>query len=313
LRGRTIIIAAGALQSPAMLMRAGIGPARDLAALGIEVRADLPGVGANLQDHPAVSVACHLRPSARQRPALRPAPNLALRYDSKLEGCGPSDMYISVTNKTSWHPLGRRLGALVVCIYKPYSRGRVSIQSEAPNASPRVEFNLLSDRRDLKRLAAGVAFAAEIYRTPELRSAVDEVFPTSYSERVRSLNRLSRGNWLRASLGALSLAGPAALRRYMLFNVISPGERIEALTAESARLENWIRQRATPFYHPVGTCRMGHADDPGTVVDPECRVRGVEGLRVIDASIMPTLTRANTNLTTIMIGEKMADRLAAFD
>jgi 5-(hydroxymethyl)furfural/furfural oxidase len=275
------------------------------------VRADLPGVGANLQDHPAVSVACHLRPSARQRPALRPAPNLALRYDSKLEGCAPSDMYVSVTNKTSWHPLGRRLGALVVCVYKPYSRGRLSLQSTDPVASPRVEFNLLSDHRDLVRLASGVAFAHEIYRTPELKAAVDEVFPTSFSERIRRLNRLSRGNWLRASLGALSLAGPAALRRYMLFNVISPGERIETLTADAGRLENWIRQRATPFYHPVGTCRMGRADDPGAVVDSECRVRGIEGLRVVDASIMPTLPRANTNLTTIMIGERMADRLAA--
>jgi len=310
-RGRTIVIAAGALQSPAMLMRAGIGPARDLAALGITVRADLPGVGANLQDHPAVSVACHLRPRARQRPALRPAPNLALRYDSKLEGCAPSDMYVSVTNKTSWHPLGRRLGALVVCVYKPYSRGRLSLQSTDPVASPRVEFNLLSDHRDLVRLASGVAFAHEIYRAPELKAAVDEVFPTSFSERIRRLNRLSRGNWLRASLGALSLAGPAALRRYMLFNVISPGERIETLTADAGRLENWIRQRATPFYHPVGTCRMGRADDPGAVVDSDCRVRGIEGLRVVDASIMPTLPRANTNLTTIMIGERMADRLAA--
>jgi choline dehydrogenase-like flavoprotein len=97
----------------------------------------------------------------------------------------------------------------------------------------------------------------------------------------------------------------------MLFNVISPGERIETLTADAGRLENWIRQRATPFYHPVGTCRMGRADDPGAVVDSECRVRGIEGLRVVDASIMPTLPRANTNLTTIMIGERMADRLAA--
>jgi 5-(hydroxymethyl)furfural/furfural oxidase len=310
-RGKTVIISAGALQSPAMLMRSGIGPARDLAALGIAVRVDVPGVGGNLQDHPAVSVACHLRAVSRQSPALRPAPNLALRYDSKLADCAPSDMYISVTNKSSWHPLGRRIGALVVCVYKPYSRGRLSLVSTAPDASPRVEFNLLSDRRDLARLAAGVAFAGEIYREPELRAAVNEVFPTSFSERVRRLNRLSRGSWLRACVGALSLEGPAALRRYMLFNVISPGERLETLLADVARLEDWIRQRATPFYHPVGTCRIGHAHDPNAVVDSECRVRGIEGLRVIDASIMPTLPRANTNLTTIMIGERMADRLAA--
>jgi 5-(hydroxymethyl)furfural/furfural oxidase len=310
-KARTIILSAGALQSPAMLLRAGIGPAADLAALGIVVRADLPGVGGNLQDHPAVSVAAHLKPSARQPRALRPAPNLALRYDSDVPGCGPSDMYVSVTNKTSWHPLGRRLGALVVCLYKPYSRGRVSLRETAATASPRVEFNLLADRRDLARLVAGMGFAYEICQSPEMRAAVDEVFPSSFSERVRRLNRLSRPNWLRAGLGALSLAGPAALRRYMLFNLISPGERIETLAADLAQLERWVAERATPFYHPVGTCRMGASGDAAAVVDPECRVRGVEGLRVIDASIMPTIPRANTNLTTIMIGERMADRLAA--
>src|SRR5205085_2892243 len=83
---------------------------------------------------------------------LRAAPNLALRYDSKVEGCEPHDMYISVTNKSSWHPLGSALGALVVCVYKPYSRGSVNIDTIRPTAEPRIEFNLLRDDRDLRRL-----------------------------------------------------------------------------------------------------------------------------------------------------------------
>jgi 5-(hydroxymethyl)furfural/furfural oxidase len=308
-RGREIIIAAGALHSPALLLRAGLGPAEELLAREIAVRADRRGVGKNLQDHPAVSVACHLKPSARQAPSLRPAPNVALRYDSHLEGCVSSDMYVSVTNKSSWHPLGRRLGALVVCIYKPCSRGQVTLASADPKAEPRIEFNLLADPRDRIRLEAGVRFAHDLYRTPEMRAVANEVFPTSYSERVRRLNYISRANWLRASTAAVLLEGPAALRRRLLFNVISPGVQIEELIADSERLSQWIYDRATPFYHPVGTCRMGDPHDRAAVVDPACRVIGVEALRVIDASIMPTIPRANTNLTTIMLAERMADTM----
>ncbi len=309
--GREIIVAAGALHSPALLLRSGIGAAADLVPLGRGVVADLPAVGGNLQDHPAVSVAAHLKAAGRQAAELRPAPNLALRYDSGVPGCGESDMYVSVTNKASWHPLGARLGALVVCVYKPYSRGRVSLRSPNPGDEPRVEFNLLADRRDLVRHVDGVLFARDIYAAPALRAVTNEIFPSSFSERVRNLNRYGAGNWLRAALAAWLLEGPAALRRWLLRNVISPGDSLAALIADSARLEQWVGERATPFYHPVGTCRIGAAGDPGAVVDSECRVRGIQGLRVIDASIMPTIPRANTNLTTIMIAEKMADAIGA--
>jgi 5-(hydroxymethyl)furfural/furfural oxidase len=308
--GREIIVAAGALHSPALLLRGGIGPARELAGIGLAVRADRPGVGKNLQDHPAVSVACHLKPEARQPRTLRPAPNVALRYGSDVQGCGPSDMYISVTNKSSWHPLGQQIAALVVCVYKPYSRGQVTLVRAASTAEPRIEFNLLSDSRDRERLVAGVRFAHELYATPELRAVTNEVFPTSYSERVRRLNRISGANWLRASAAALLLNGPAVVRKRLLFDVINPGVRMAELVADEARLSRWVCERATPFYHPVGTCRMGNPEDPLAVVDPECRVIAVPGLRVIDASIMPTIPRANTNLTTIMLAERMSDRLA---
>jgi 5-(hydroxymethyl)furfural/furfural oxidase len=133
----------------------------------------------------------------------------------------------------------------------------------------------------------------------------NESFPTSFSERVRSLNSLSRKNALRAAAGALALGGPAPLRRWLLANVVNPGVSLEALLADEERLRAWLRERATGFYHPVGTCAIG------AVVDAECRVKGVAGLRVIDASVMPVITRANTNLTTIMVAERMADRLKA--
>jgi choline dehydrogenase len=92
--------------------------------------------------------------------------------------------------------------------------------------------------------------------------------------------------------------------------VISPGVGLAELRASREMLEAWVAERATPFFHPVGTCRIGADDDPRAALDSACRVRGVAGLRVVDASIMPAIVRGATNLTVIMIGEKMADQIA---
>ena len=308
-RGHQVVVAAGSLHSPALLQRAGIGPAEILQEAGVAVVKDLPGVGANLQDHPSVTVAAHLKHAGRQSKSLRAAPNIALRYNSGIPSCASSDMYVSVTNKTTWNPLGTVMAGLVVCVYKPFSRGRVQIKSPDPRCEARIEFNMLSDQRDLVRLANGVAFCAGLYREPEVRAMVNDVFPMSYSGRVRGLNQYSRMNWARAVAAKAVLDGPAVLRRAFLRRVISPGDDLDTLLGNRARLESWVAERATPFFHPVGTCRMGRSDDPDAVVDASCRVHGVSGLRVIDASIMPTIPRAATNLTAIMIGEKMAHTL----
>ena len=307
-RGARIIVAAGTLHTPGILQRAGIGPADALAKLGIPVRADRPGVGTNLQDHPCVSIACHLKPQARQHKSLRPHANLALRYSSGLTDCAPSDVYVSVTNKSSWHPLGMALAALTVCIYKPYSRGTVHI--ETPEFRElRVDFNLLSDARDLTRLADGMTFAREVCDEPEVRSVVNDFFPSSYTERIRQLNRYSFKNKLRSTAGLLLLEGPGRFRRWLIKTAVSPGAPMDELFATRELLETWIGQHAVPFYHPVGTCRMGQSDDPFAVTSPKGQVYGTKGLYVVDASIMPTVPRANTNLTTIMLAEKMAEHL----
>ena len=300
------MLSAGTLQTPAMLLRAGIGPAADLRGLGIEVRADLPGVGANLQDHPAVSMAAYLKPAGRQPKSLRAAPNVALRYSSGIAGCPEADMYVSVTNKSSWHPLGQRLAGLVSCIYKPMSRGRVTLETTDLTVSPRIEFNLLADERDSRRMAAALRMSYAIYRHPALARVIHEFFPASYSERIRDLNRYGAASWLRSWLANLMLGGPAPLRRKLIRDVIAPGDDAAKLMADDAALTAWVKARAVPFYHPVGTCRMGAPDDAGAVVDPSGHVRGIQGLRVIDASIIPTVPRANTNLTVIMMAEKLA-------
>ena len=308
--GQEVILSAGALQTPALLMRNGIGSAAALQEIGIDVRADLPGVGQNLQDHPAVSMAAYLKPAGKQARSLRAAPNVALRFSSGVTGCPDADMYVSVTNKSSWHPLGRRLAGLVSCIYKPASRGQVGLDSADPNESPRIEFNLLSDDRDVARLAGCLRTSYGIYRHPALARVVHEYFPASYSERIRDLNRYGGANWLRSFAANLLLSGPTPLRRKLIRDVIAPGDDAAALMADDDALNAWVRARAVPFYHPVGTCRIGGPDTAGAVVGPDCRVHGVEGLRVIDASVMPTIPRANTNLTVIMIAEKMAAAIA---
>jgi len=310
-RGAETIVAGGALHSPAILQRAGIGPAKLLQELGIGVVADRPGVGANLQDHPCVSIGCYLRPQARQPHALIRGQMLGVRYDSGIEGCAPSDMYWTVPNRISWHRLGRVLGAVIVCVYKPYSRGRLQIVSPDAAAEARIEFNLLSDARDLARLVQGVGMASEVLAHPSVLAAAAEVFPARYTPRIRALNRRSGRNAVLATAGLALMESSAALRKYLLKNHVSPGPDLDALVADGARLRDWISVGAIPFYHPSGTCRMGAAGDPMTVVDEQCRVVGVDGLRVADASVMPCVTRANTNLPVIMIAEKLSAMLRA--
>ena len=105
------------------------------------------------------------------------------------------------------------------------------------------------------------------------------------------------------------LDGPESLRNTLMRNVIKPGPTTGDLEASEELMDEWIRDSVAGFFHPVGTCRMGSPDDPDTVIDPSGHVKGVPGLRVVDASIMPSIVRATTNLTAIMIGEKMAQTI----
>lgn len=309
--GGEIVIAAGALHSPAILQRAGIGPAKHLQNLGINVVVDRPGVGENLQDHPCISIGCYLRPRARQARSLIRGQMLALRYDSGVEGCAASDMYWTVPNRISWHRLGRALGAIIVCVHKPYSRGCLRIVSADARAEARIEFKLLSDLRDLARLMKGVCLASEVLAHPSVRAASAKIFPARHTPRIRALNRRSARNAALASAGLVLMESSAALRKWLLKNHVSPGPDLDTLIADAAQLREWVSTGAIPFHHPCGTCRMGDAGDPMTVVDDQCRVIGIEGLRVADASIMPCVPRGNTNLPAIMIAEKLSAMLRA--
>lgn len=308
-RAREVVVSAGAIHSPAILLRSGIGPSGPLKALGIEVVADRPGVGDNLNDHPTISVSALIAPQARLQKTLRRHVLLALRYSSGVEGCAPADMYITVACKSGWHPVGERIGSIVNSLNKPYSTGRVSLRTPRWADEPEVRFNMLSDHRDLERMRRGFRFAAGLFDNPALRQACLEVFPSSYSERVRDWGRVNNKNLVMTTLLAGLLDGPAALRRLLVRRVVSEGPTIQQLLHDDLLLDDFLRANVHGVWHASGTCRMGAAGDPHAVVDPAGRVYGVAGLRVVDASVMPCVPRANTNFPTIMIAEKMSDAM----
>ena len=308
-RAREVILCAGSYRTPALMMRSGIGPAEDLRSLGIEVHTDLPGVGANLHDHPTFAAAAHLRLGATQHASLRPHANAGLFYSSGHENCPSMDMYLPFSNKVGWHPVGKRIGGIFVVLLKPFSRGRVTLRSADHNEFPRVEVNAFGDERDVTRLMQGMRFAHELLNAPRVKALTTYRFGGSFSERVSALNTYNRINWLKSAVGEILLDGPASLREFLMENMVCPGSELDYLVADDRRLETWMRKNVTGFFHPVGTCRMGAAGDAQAVVDPAGRVHGAGGLRVADASVMPSIVRATTNLTAIMIGEKMAQSI----
>lgn len=306
-----VVLSAGALQSPAMLMRAGIGDARQLVAMGIPCTVDLPGVGRNLQDHPSLTFCHFLEPRFRMPLARRRASMMAARMSSGVAGCGESDLYLSSATRAAWHALGNRLGLFFLWCNRPYSRGRVQLASPDAAVAPRVDLNLLDDERDLQRLAAGVRMLARIVDASGLGRDARDFFPAAFSPRVKALSQVGEGNALLTSILGTLLDTPAPVRRLLIERFFTRGLKMGALLADDRALADFIRANVFGVWHASGTCRMGAAQDCDAVTDTEGRVRGTRGLRVVDASLMPRLPSANTNIPTIMIAEKIADAMVA--
>jgi 5-(hydroxymethyl)furfural/furfural oxidase len=310
-RGNEVILSSGAIHSPAHLLRAGIGPAGHLRDLGIEVRAHVAGVGQRLQDHPAVAVAAFIKPHARIiHDYTRRHIYVGLRYSSKLDGIPAGDMLTVVTNKTSWHAVGEQIGSFIITVYKTYSEtGEVKLATRDWRAEPVVEFNLLSDRRDLERMMDGVRRFGAMHLTPAMQAVTDHAFPASYSDKVRQVGLINTKNKLITDVLAKLLDGPAALRGYLIRKLIMEGFTLEGLLTDDEQLEAFCRKAAVGVWHASCTCRMGSEDDPMAVTDPAGRVRAVDGLRVVDASIFPVVPCANTNFPVLMTAEKCADAI----
>ncbi len=313
-RGREIVLCAGALQSPALLLRAGIGPAADLKALGIDVVADRPGVGANLQEHPSIAVSAWLRPAARMGRTPRRHVQMALRYTSTQPASPPNDMFMVVVAKSAWHSIGRRIGSLFAWINKPFSHGRVTLASADTRDYPKVAFELLSDRRDFVRMRDAVRLMAEFYASDALRAVAADPFAAVHGRMAGMVGQISVRNWLATMGPALLMDASSRLRREFVRRIVSPDFDLAAAIADDDRLDELVSRYTIGGWHACGTCRMGATDDALAVVDPmTARVRGIGGLSVVDASVFPTVPRANTNLPVIMTAEKMADQLLLRD
>jgi choline dehydrogenase len=267
---REIILSAGVIHSPLILMRSGIGPAAALRNLGVDVIADRPGVGENLIDHPTISLHLKLRPDARSASVHDRRTCCCLRYSSGLADAGRNDMIVFACNMYDIDADALGTGLLAVSVFQAYSRGQVVLTSMAPDAAPRIEERMLSDERDLVRMRDGVRRLLEFGKHPAVTRIAEDTF----------------------------LGGP-----------LNKSPRRAEDFADDDALDKWILAESMDVFHGVGTCRMGPRDRPDAVVDPECRVIGVDGLRVIDASVMPEVPRANTHLPTVMVAEHMAARM----
>jgi 5-(hydroxymethyl)furfural/furfural oxidase len=309
IEAREVVLAAGALHSPALLQRAGIGPGERLRESGIEVLADRRGVGANLQEHPQIAVSGWLAPEARQPWSLRRHIFAGYRYSSNVPGCSPVDMYGVVVNRGAWHHVGRKLGGFLVWVNKAYSKGVVRVAGSDPDLEPEVGFNFLSDKRDLLRLMDALTRIALIYQHPEVRAVAPNPFPSSYTERSRDLAIVTLRNRLEPIPWSWLLDAPAPLRGRAFERRVSGGLLLESMISDLSRLESFVRERAHGTWHACGTCRMGREDNPEAVTDSEGKVIGVRGLRVADASVMPEVPCANTNLPVMMVAEKMSDAI----
>lgn len=278
---REVVLCAGALATPLILMRSGLGPAATLEAQGVPVLADLPGVGANYQDHMAVPVEAETRAPIStygQDRGLRAVGHMLHYLTSRrgllasniVEAGGFVDTAGSGRPDIQFHMIPGFAGApdtppleghgisFSVCVLRPAARGQLALASRDPLAQGRLRAGVLDHPQDIATTLRGLRLALSLLEQPALQTI----------------------------LGPRRQPGPG--------------------TDDDAALIRHIRASAKTVYHPAGIARMGHEDDPQAVLDPRLRVRGIRGLRVADASVMPVIVSGNTNAPCMMIGARAA-------
>ena len=254
--GLQIILSAGAVASPQLLMLSGVGPGSHLDTQGIKLVHDLPGVGQNMKNHPSLSV--RFRPKeGYSLNSDSPRNQVALRSTSPGSGTRND---IQIQPLTSG-PLGREAEEIRVgCrLELPLSTGELTLTSNDPNVQPKLDYRFLVDAWDRERLREAVRLCVRLFQHQAFHGIVEELIAPSESD-----------------------------------------------LASDASLDAWLQANVGIAGHTSGTCKMGPESDPLAVVDQYCRVRGLENLRVIDASVMPEIPRANTNATVIMVAERVA-------
>lgn len=257
--GDRVVVCGGAIATPGILLRSGIGPAKELARLGIEMVSDVPGVGARLLDHPGVAIFFRPKKEGMSR-TDHPLIQTLCRWRSK-DGMGENDMQLQ---PGSFVPLpGISLSAVTIAavVGKAVSRGRLRFDTARAVDPPRIDSALLSDERDITKVREALRWLGKLSSTKAISSLATVVYP-----RKRPFD------------DAGEFTGP-------------------------------LQQITGSGYHPCGTVPMGPDSDPLAATDGRGRVRGVKALYVADASLMPTITTANTNIPTLMIGERFGDWL----
>jgi 5-(hydroxymethyl)furfural/furfural oxidase len=247
-----------------------------------------------------------MRPEARQSPSLRSHSATVLRFSSGVPGCPPTDMYVNVQSKTSWSALGTRIANLAPSLWKPMGRGRVALRGADHRQEPLVEMNFAGHELDLKRLMVGFRLAVEMLTYHKVRAMSGVTFPVKFTDRLRQLNQKTSANAVKAQAIAWLTDMAPGLAEPVFGTLADRKVDLTALVKDDGALAEHIRQNVAGMFHVAGTCRMGASTDRDAVVDRTGRVRGFDGLRVVDASIMPTVPRANTNIPTIMLAEKIS-------
>lgn len=306
---RQVVISAGAVNSPALLLRSGIGPAAQLAEVGVTPLVDRPGVGRNYQNHVLLHLAMTLEPGARLRTDQRHYAMTGIRASSGLEGAPAGDLFIYLMGRVSPRAFGTRMGMVAVALNQPFSRGSVTLASPDPERAPILDQRLLSDPQDRARMIIATRKAESLLLAPEVRTSYREAYLLPREAPLRLINGTGISGAIKALGAAAVLGAPAAARIAAMERAITPGRLIADRTRHLPLADEEILAASGTMFHPSGTCRMGDPTNSNTVVDPECRFIGIDGLRVVDASVMPCLPSANTNLPTIMIAERAAEMM----
>jgi 5-(hydroxymethyl)furfural/furfural oxidase len=306
-----VVLCAGAIHSPTILLRAGIGPAEELKRIGIAPLADVPGVGRNLQNHPYLHFAVTLPRRSRLSADLRRFAIAGIRQSSGMEGCPEADLLAFIFARVSPHSFGPDLAMLGAALYAPYSRGSVSLTAPDAKTPPRVDFRLLEDPRDPPRMVQAARLVEALLLDPAVAATYSDAFLLPPTMALNQFNRPGLAGSLLATAAKIVLNAPSPVSRAIIGSQIRPGRWFANRQNRSALSDRELLDAAVPMAHPAGTCAIGDPDDKAAVIDRNCRVYGVRNLRVVDASVMPIVPRANTNLPTIMVAERAADLIRA--
>lgn len=301
-----VIVSCGAIHSPALLLRSGIGPPDDLSEVGIETLVRRNGVGRNLQEHPSIGVSTFLPSEKRMPKGEHYHIQSILRWSSGMKGTPAGDMHLSLNARSGWHQVGYRIGTLFGWVNKSFSKGWVTLRSPDRTVPPHVDFRLLSDRRDLDRLASSFRLAANTLEALAADDNCGEPFPSTYSDRVRKWMRPTRFNGLLMQFAGPAIDASPIVRDFVVRVATEGNPPLRTLLADDGQLHRYLIENVGGVWHPCGTCRMGDSSDPFSVCDSDGKVIDAEGLYVCDASVMPTIPCANLNVPTIMIAEKIA-------